>query len=178
MKLRIKFKEKKKKEDGKVNYYPAGNGFSPWQFGRNLRQLIEEAKRCEKKTEILFYVSAATVRPGDSLGPLIGYKLERLAGFERLVVGTLERPVHAVNLADTMREIRCLYPEHLVVAIDASIGRHGAGRLDLRGARRTLSGAWREQAAGTGRRHFYYRRCGREFLPGRFAACRASGWHL
>ena len=122
MKLRIKFREKEKKEDGKVNYYPAGNGFSPWQFGRNLRQLIEEAKRCEKKTEILFLCIGSDRATGDSLGPLIGYKLERLAGFERLVVGTLERPVHAVNLADTMREIRCLYPEHLVVAIDASIG--------------------------------------------------------
>ena len=118
-------KEKKqaRQQKKKICCYLSGSSFSPLQFGRNLRQLIEERKRCEKKKEVLFLCIGSDRATGDSLGPLIGYKLERIAGFRHRIVGTLEQPVHAINLADTMQEIRFLYPEHLVIAIDASIGR-------------------------------------------------------
>ncbi len=38
------------------------------------------------------------------------------------VIGTLERPVHAMNLEHSIAMIRMYYPNHVVVAIDASVG--------------------------------------------------------
>ncbi len=59
---------------------------------------------------------------GDSLGPLIGYKLKE-QGLEHLeVIGTLERPVHAMNLETYQTLLRLRYPNYVVVAVDASVG--------------------------------------------------------
>lgn len=58
---------------------------------------------------------------GDSLGPLVGSSLEE----ERRdisVLGTLKFPVHALNLNETLTYIHQKFPEHPVVAIDASLG--------------------------------------------------------
>lgn len=58
---------------------------------------------------------------GDSLGPLVGSKLvERLPGLT--VLGTLDNPVHAANLADHLQSLRSLTPRPLVLAIDACLG--------------------------------------------------------
>lgn len=58
---------------------------------------------------------------GDSLGPLVGSKLvERLPGLT--VLGTLDSPVHAANLADHLQSLRSLTPRPLVLAIDACLG--------------------------------------------------------
>jgi len=60
---------------------------------------------------------------GDALGPLIGSKLSTRIGHPRVAVyGTLESPVHAVNLKDTMQEITSRYHNPYVVAIDACLG--------------------------------------------------------
>lgn len=53
---------------------------------------------------------------GDALGPLVGSRLEAL-GFP--VVGTLDNPLHAVNLEERLSEI----PKNAyVVAVDACLG--------------------------------------------------------
>ena len=58
---------------------------------------------------------------GDSLGPLIGSLLQKKA--EKLCVfGTLDFPVHALNLADVTEYIYQTYPDRPLVAIDASLG--------------------------------------------------------
>lgn len=58
---------------------------------------------------------------GDSLGPLVGSRARELApGLP--IYGTLEGPVHAVNLAATIKEINQAYREPLVVAVDACLG--------------------------------------------------------
>lgn len=62
---------------------------------------------------------------GDSLGPIIGYKLSRysLGIFKSIkVYGTLESPVHAKNLEETISIIYSSYKNPLVIAIDASLG--------------------------------------------------------
>ena len=61
---------------------------------------------------------------GDSLGPLVGYKLSpHIAYYKKVhLLGTLENPVHAKNLLDIIEEINYKYPEAIVLAIDASLG--------------------------------------------------------
>lgn len=59
---------------------------------------------------------------GDSLGPLVGYKLRTL-GFPGIhVYGTLDDPVHAKNLDTTLMHIKDHHPHALVLAIDACLG--------------------------------------------------------
>ncbi|MFD2170627.1 spore protease YyaC [Tumebacillus lipolyticus] len=60
---------------------------------------------------------------GDALGPLVGSKLSgRLATERAAVYGTLDAPVHAVNLKDTIQEIEMKYRNPYVIAVDACLG--------------------------------------------------------
>ncbi len=59
---------------------------------------------------------------GDSLGPLIGYKLEKYHMADVSIYGTLQSPVHAANLAEKLDEIYSLHSNPFILAIDASLG--------------------------------------------------------
>lgn len=59
---------------------------------------------------------------GDSLGPLVGYKLHELPYDKVSLYGTLDYPVHAKNLDDTLTQILEDHPNALIVAIDACLG--------------------------------------------------------
>ncbi|HHU51047.1 MAG TPA: spore protease YyaC [Firmicutes bacterium] len=60
---------------------------------------------------------------GDSLGPLIGSRLTaaNLPGIK--IYGTLDHPVHAVNLEETLNKISTEDPQTPVIAIDACLGK-------------------------------------------------------
>lgn len=60
---------------------------------------------------------------GDALGPLIGSKLTLMDSRYFTVFGTLDEPVHALNLKETIDRIEELYPSSGIIAIDASLGR-------------------------------------------------------
>jgi len=73
---------------------------------------------------------------GDSLGPLTGYKLKPLLASLQtppVLYGTLEEPVHALNLSSFVQNIYKQFSTPLVIAIDASLGlpKH-IGRLTLK----------------------------------------------
>lgn len=59
---------------------------------------------------------------GDSLGPLTGTKLKQKCIPALTVIGTLENPIHAENLASTQEEILKLYPNPFIIALDACLG--------------------------------------------------------
>ncbi|MCY0875460.1 MAG: spore protease YyaC [Firmicutes bacterium] len=58
---------------------------------------------------------------GDALGPLTGSYLATKAPDVRLY-GTLEHPVHAVNLSETLARIESDVPHPFVIAVDACLG--------------------------------------------------------
>lgn len=60
---------------------------------------------------------------GDSLGPLVGSFLEESGPHPFRVLGTLDRPVHAGNLTETVGEIARSHRRPAVVAVDACLGR-------------------------------------------------------
>ncbi|MFT4005769.1 MAG: spore protease YyaC [Lacrimispora sp.] len=75
-----------------------------------------------KAAGVLFLCIGTDRSTGDSLGPLIGYKLKE-KGLEHIeILGTLERPVHAMNLETYQSVLKLRYPNHVVVAVDASVG--------------------------------------------------------
>lgn len=59
---------------------------------------------------------------GDSLGPLVGYKLRALDFPGVHLYGTLDEPVHAKNLESTLAHIKNHHPHSLILAIDACLG--------------------------------------------------------
>lgn len=59
---------------------------------------------------------------GDSLGPLTGTLLKEDWPVAK-VFGTLEEPVHALNLEETLRKIKTMYPSALIIALDACLGK-------------------------------------------------------
>lgn len=58
---------------------------------------------------------------GDCLGPLTGTLLSKL-NISVPVLGTLEAPVHAINLKKTISHIKANYKGHKIIAIDACLG--------------------------------------------------------
>ncbi|WP_139990851.1 MULTISPECIES: spore protease YyaC [Paenibacillus] len=59
---------------------------------------------------------------GDALGPLIGTSLSKYRSPHFSLYGTLENPVHAMNLDDTLMEINRRFHKPFVVGIDACLG--------------------------------------------------------
>lgn len=80
--------------------------------------------------EILILCIGTDRSTGDSLGPLTGSKLlEHDPPFQ--VIGCLEHPVHAANLAETLERIQA-DPPKWTVAIDASLGNmDGVGLVNI-----------------------------------------------
>ncbi|TCO76480.1 spore protease YyaC [Marinisporobacter balticus] len=58
---------------------------------------------------------------GDSLGPLVGTML-RNKNFRFPVYGTLDEPIHAVNLIEATRKIKQNHPDGFFIAVDACLG--------------------------------------------------------
>lgn len=61
---------------------------------------------------------------GDCLGPLVGRKLIN-ANCNCIVYGSLENPVHALNLSSTIDQIFYSIENPLIIAVDASLGDKG-----------------------------------------------------
>lgn len=59
---------------------------------------------------------------GDALGPLIGSALSESVQ-NSVIIGTLDQPVHAGNLVDTVQMIHHRYHHPIIVAIDACLGK-------------------------------------------------------
>lgn len=59
---------------------------------------------------------------GDSLGPLVGSALRKFRAPNFDVFGTLEEPVHAMNLDETMDRLRREIEHPFVIAVDACLG--------------------------------------------------------
>lgn len=75
--------------------------------------------------ELVFLCIGTDRSTGDSLGPLIGYKLSgHISKYKDIHVhGTLDDPVHAKNLKEKINLLQSTYDNPLIVAIDACLGR-------------------------------------------------------
>ena len=72
--------------------------------------------------KIVFVCIGSDRITGDSLGPLVGHQLSRYHWKNIYVYGTLNEPVHALNLETTLEQIKERHPSALYIAVDASLG--------------------------------------------------------
>ncbi|MDP4180379.1 MAG: spore protease YyaC [Bacillota bacterium] len=85
--------------------------------------LMQVRKAITEGYKTIVFVCIGTDRStGDSLGPLVGYKLANLRYKNIYLHGCLESPVHAKNLNETIQLIERKYENPFVVAIDACLG--------------------------------------------------------
>jgi putative sporulation protein YyaC len=59
---------------------------------------------------------------GDSLGPLTGSLLEKYRLDKLQVYGTLHKPLHALNLSETIKSIHESFNNPFIIAVDAALG--------------------------------------------------------
>lgn len=88
-------------------------------FAEHLSYAIQERMPCP---EIICVCIGTDRSTGDSLGPLVGSLLSGEAPPFVKVYGTLDEPVHAINLPATIEHIQKEHPKALVVAVDACLG--------------------------------------------------------
>lgn len=72
---------------------------------------------------IVFVCIGTDRSTGDSLGPLIGTFLKEKSIAPFHIYGTLEEPIHAVNLVEKLKEIKEKHPDPIIIGIDACLGR-------------------------------------------------------
>ncbi len=104
----------------KIHYINGKSETAPELLAAQLGQLMSSI--CTPGIPPVFVCIGSDRVTGDSLGPLVGTKLQYAHGFSLPVYGTLEFPIHALNLKDAMRSIKHFHPHNPIIAIDASLG--------------------------------------------------------
>lgn len=72
--------------------------------------------------EIILVCIGTDRSTGDALGPLVGSKLQTHSSRLLQVYGTLDDPVHAMNLTDKLEFIQTKHSKATVIAVDACLG--------------------------------------------------------
>lgn len=113
-----------------TSYHPLENTPSPLRVHMEDDQAIDQltdhlftAISENRRKELVILCIGTDRSTGDSLGPLVGSILEQHVLSHFHVYGTLEDPIHAVNLKDKVDHIKRLHPHSFILAVDACLGR-------------------------------------------------------
>lgn len=93
---------------------------APLILARYVQTLLDKFPR--QKTGVLILCIGTDRSTGDALGPLVGQRLSRSKIEKAVILGTLDSPVHASNLQDTLGLIERRHGGAPVIAIDACLG--------------------------------------------------------
>ncbi|MDF2610746.1 MAG: sporulation protein YyaC [Lachnospiraceae bacterium] len=105
----------------KLYYFNTKDRYSVYDFSKTLLELVQ--KNVYKNKKIVLLCIGSDRATGDCLGPIVGYKLSKQRQKNIVLYGTLDNPVHAKNLGETMSHIYKNHPDSFVIAIDASLGK-------------------------------------------------------
>ncbi|MDQ1003032.1 putative sporulation protein YyaC [Neobacillus niacini] len=89
------------------------------KISNKLKEVLSQTPK-----EIIFLCVGSDRSTGDSLGPLVGTMIKG-KNIPFPVYGTLEEPVHALNIKNVLKEIHKKYGEAFIFGIDASLGDEG-----------------------------------------------------
>jgi len=102
-------------------YIDINSSLAFYEFSSYLYELIK--KNLLKLYDSIVFVCIGTDRStGDSLGPLVGYKIGKFKYKNVSLYGTLDNPVHAKNIDEVMSRIKAL-GNPLIIAVDACLGK-------------------------------------------------------
>ena len=107
-----------------MNSYFSIDSTTPYAYEKIRDYLYKELKPIlEKNRPVIFLCIGSDRSTGDSLGPLIGYKLRYLKRENIHIYGSLSSPVHSKNLNDILDKINENVKDPYIVGIDACLGR-------------------------------------------------------
>lgn len=110
------------KSKNRIAYFNSAEQNTAYELGKMLCELMQEHVLSNRT--IVFLCIGSDRATGDCLGPIIGYKLSKFKSLQNFFVyGTLEEPVHAKNLKDTVEMINVVHEDAFIIAIDASLGK-------------------------------------------------------
>ena len=103
---------------------------SPFKIDYSLDQVVESLSHNLSKrissygnfSDIVVLCIGTDRSTGDALGPLVGTKLQHLYPSGVNIYGTIDEPVHAINLKETVKTIQSTHHHPLLIAIDACLG--------------------------------------------------------
>ncbi|MGN0369103.1 MAG: spore protease YyaC [Butyrivibrio sp.] len=104
----------------RISYFDAALQKSSFDLKEQLLVLLKSHHLYDREFVLLCIGSDRST--GDSLGPIVGYKLEKYHLSNVTIYGTLNEPVHAANLAEKLEYINLQHKNPFVLAIDASLG--------------------------------------------------------
>lgn len=85
--------------------------------------LYKELKPIVKSNRTIIFLCIGSDRStGDSLGPLVGYKLKFLNRSNFYIYGSLESPVHSKNLNLILQRINENFDTPFIIGVDACLG--------------------------------------------------------
>lgn len=76
--------------------------------------------------ELIFCCIGTDRSTGDALGPIIGSQLHQTFSFPFPVVGTLQAPLHALNIVERYEQLINEKEQPFIIAIDACLGESNA----------------------------------------------------
>ncbi|AMA71466.1 spore protease YyaC [Aneurinibacillus thermoaerophilus] len=83
-------------------------------------------------SDIVVFCIGTDRSTGDALGPIVGSHLERMYPSNVSIYGTLDSPVHAVNLQETIDYVKKKHTNPLIIAIDACLGQlNSVGKITV-----------------------------------------------
>lgn len=91
------------------------------KFALDLAERLKKFTLTPERTKILLCIGTDR-STGDCLGPLVGSIMSENNQDFYTIYGTLEEPVHAANLHETLDKIQTLHHNPFIIAIDASLG--------------------------------------------------------
>ncbi|MFD1775493.1 spore protease YyaC [Paenibacillus rhizophilus] len=94
----------------------------PEIYSAIIHRLLFHFSRVRPGSQIVVVCIGTDRSTGDALGPLVGTALSRFHSPLFSLYGTLDNPVHAVNLEETLNLIEEQYHEPYVIGIDACLG--------------------------------------------------------
>lgn len=103
-------------------YINAGSVTAFRIFTELLYSMLDKGMRSGCKS-IVFVCIGTDRSTGDSLGPLIGYKIGSLRYNRVYVQGNLDNPVHAKNLDEVMKKVYEDCEKPFIIAVDACLGK-------------------------------------------------------
>ncbi|WP_181350755.1 spore protease YyaC [Thalassobacillus sp. CUG 92003] len=116
----------KDKNSEKDTYYQASDSEMSTTFAHDLFRMLPAYK------PVVVLCIGTDRSTGDAFGPLIGSMLSDQTLNSLQVYGTLEQPLHALNLEETMAELHQHGRRPFIVAIDASLGKaQSIGKIAL-----------------------------------------------
>lgn len=107
--------------DEKIYYIDSKKKDASFQVGRRLAALLRRCSRASTGSPVFICIGSDRVT-GDSLGPIIGSELKRAFRGRIPVYGTLDMPVHALNLSTVLGAVQAHHKNDVLIAIDASLG--------------------------------------------------------